>query len=390
MKILNIEFTGIPIFKDEKVKVNFFASDRVIGEDRPYPLANSIYTQKNIALVGINATGKTSTLRLIRLALNVVVKNTSLNDAQVIANGIIKDNTMMQVVFFHRDRYIQLQSTLGWREDVEDPGKKSLFYKEEIIRIKPKYTVKAKKDILDFDGANVVTEKRSEMDIAIKKILRDDDSFVIQYTRKNGCSVRDAIEESNFNLLQTIGSTPAAVLQVFDNNIEYLMGEAEEGTNNIKWQLKFKNQSTAFDTNNLFEVSRLLSSGTVKGQNIIGNVVVILKTGGYLIIDELENHFNKELVRMIINLFKEEKTNPYGACLIFSTHYMEVLDFIDRKDNIYITKKQGGLIEVLNYADVVKRNDVKKSEVILSNSLQGTAPQYESIKKLRELICNQF
>ena len=44
-------------------------------------------------------------------------------------------------------------------------------------------------------------------------------------------------------------------------------------------------------------------------------------------------------------------------------------------------------IEILNYAKEVKRNDVKKSEVILSNYIQGTAPRYEYIQALEDSLC---
>lgn len=118
----------------------------------------------------------------------------------------------------------------------------------------------------------------------------------------------------------------------------------------------------------------------------------VLQTGGYLIIDELENHMNKELVRMITDIFKNERINKHGACLIFSTHYAEILDFMDRKDNIYITRRNqtDASIELLNYASEVKRNDIKKSDVILSNYIEGTAPSYESIQALEDYLCSKM
>ena len=82
--------------------------------------------------------------------------------------------------------------------------------------------------------------------------------------------------------------------------------------------------------------------------------------------------------------------NPHGACLVFTTHYTEILDMIDRKDNIYITRrerKDPKALEALNYSDEVRRNDVKKSEVFLSNYIPGTAPSYENIRALENQLC---
>jgi len=46
---------------------------------------------------------------------------------------------------------------------------------------------------------------------------------------------------------------------------------------------------------------------------------------------------------------------------------MSVSTSMERKDNIYITRRNrtDASIELLNYASEVKRNDVKKSDIIL-------------------------
>ena len=77
--------------------------------------------------------------------------------------------------------------------------------------------------------------------------------------------------------------------------------------------------------------------------------------------------------------------------MIFSTHYAEILDSIDRKDNIYITRKNNLYrIEVLNYSTQKIRSDLKKSDVILSDIINGTAPQYENLQKLKEYLCQSI
>ena len=49
------------------------------------------------------------------------------------------------------------------------------------------------------------------------------------------------------------------------------------------------------------------------------------KVGGYLVVDELENHFNHEIVSTIIRFYMDPKVNYTGATLVFSTHYPELL-----------------------------------------------------------------
>ena len=83
-----------------------------------------------------------------------------------------------------------------------------------------------------------------------------------------------------------------------------------------------------------------------------------------------------------------EKTNPNGATLLFSTHYSELLDEFDRNDNIYIVRNKKG-IYAENLSKALKRNDMKKSEVYDSDSLGGTAPDYETYIRLKNTLIRE-
>ena len=74
----------------------------------------------------------------------------------------------------------------------------------------------------------------------------------------------------------------------------------------------------------------------------MGAVFAFLE-GGYLIADELENHFNKEIAATLVRFFLDKKVNKKGATLIFSTHYSELLDEFERNDNIYIIRNKEGI-----------------------------------------------
>ncbi len=115
------------------------------------------------------------------------------------------------------------------------------------------------------------------------------------------------------------------------------------------------------------------------------SAVFAFSEGGYLIIDEIENHFNREIVATLIRLFMDERVNKNHATILFSTHYSELLDEFDRNDSIYIVKNREGIIAE-NLANVLKRNDMKKSEVYDSDYLGGTVPSYEAYMALKKVL----
>lgn len=390
MKLLKIEFENLPVFKDKRFSIDFLATDRVMEDEGLFCINKVFYTEKVMAFIGMNATGKTTILRLINLAAKVVIGNKDLNSMGLSHDDMIQDGTIMNVIFYHNDKYYQLRSTIGVRDKhgVLD-GTQEYYYSEEILRSKLKSSVTSKKSTFVFNeqDKSIKTLERTKLNSDIKAALKDDTSIVILATRDNDSSVLDLLATNYLNYSPMQGQTPIEVLNVFDDNIEYLTTVKNKQDSTPHWMLKFKNRDKVYDIDFGIELNRLISAGTIKGHALLGNAIATLHFGGYLIVDELENHFNKELVHFIIKIFTSNETNPHGACLIFSTHYAEILDFIHRKDNVYITRKREGLLSVSKYSDEVKRNDVKKSEMIISNSLQGTAPQYENIHALWEVIC---
>ena len=376
IKIVCVEFENLKHFEGGAFKVDFYAADRVFENSKLFNISKSIFAQNLIAFTGLNATGKTSVLRLLKIALNVIVDNTDLNYFET--NVMIDDGTSMRVTFFCDDVCYQLESIIG-RKPVR------LIYKEEILKKKKISDIKTRRDLLNFDNAEV--EKRSDLDAEVSKYLDDGKSFIGPIIKGNNGCVSDNLFLNYVNISPTVGKIPAEIIEIFDETIESLTVEDNKSS---KWKLKFKGNESVYSVADLLTLNLIISTGTIRGQELIQRAVTALVKGGYLIIDELEMHLNKEIIKVILEFFKSEQTNPYGACLVFSTHYPELLDFMNRKDNIYITRKKNSMLSVSKYSDELKRNDLKKSDIILSNALTGTAPKYENIKKLRDYICALF
>ena len=141
--------------------------------------------------------------------------------------------------------------------------------------------------------------------------------------------------------------------------------------------------------NNQLELNHYLSSGTIKGIVAFSLAKQVLQSGGYLVMDEIENHFNKEIVSTLLRFFMDTRLNRYGGTLIFTTHYPELLDEYDRNDSIHIIRNRDG-ITVDNLTNLLKRNDIKKSEAYQSGFLEGTTPLYESYLQLKKSIADSI
>ena len=135
--------------------------------------------------------------------------------------------------------------------------------------------------------------------------------------------------------------------------------------------------------NNIVEIEHYLFSETIKGIVTFTMAREILREGGYSLINEIENRFNKEIVSTLIRFFKNSQLNKKGGVLFFSTYYLELMDEYDRNDSIFITRNSNG-ITVENLCDILKRNDIKKSEAYESGYLQRTTPYYKSYMKLKK------
>lgn len=393
MRLLKVEINGCGLFKDKFI-FDFVNSDSVrksYSENeyalQAYKIKPGIYTQVLMALTGLNATGKTTALELLSAVTQIIMQGKSLNDSSI-QRVFFKLMPLMQekkiewdVFFFHEHYFYVLHSVITAEnmvsENLEDSGFKFKF--EELKKCQEKITGK------NFDNlANYAIEfKRS--DVADNPYLKDDVSIISSFKGFKG-SVFPLGQNTNFNVPAWVGVPAEEAIHVFDPNIEKLsISRDKEGKTTSR--LSFKNRGKFTYGGSPMGLLNLLSSGTIKGLTVLPGIIRALRLGGYVFFDEIENHFNKKIIEWFFSLFTDTRTNPHGACLIFSTHYPEILDSFKRKDNIYITRRdKGNYCECVKYSDFIKRNELLKSKVILENVITGTAPRYQDLKNGKQWI----
>lgn len=150
--------------------------------------------------------------------------------------------------------------------------------------------------------------------------LSDDASFIIAHNRRNRerLEIFSLLSYTNVNVLPFTEGIAPEIITFLDPTIEKLY--FEQADNKTFIHLKFAEEEEII-LNNAVDLEQYLSSGTIKGIVTFSMVKDVLQTGGYFLVDEIENHFNKEIVTTLIRFFMDSRLNRNGGTLIFTTHY---------------------------------------------------------------------
>ena len=386
--ILRSEIDGLTLFKDKKVMFDLVAEKNVTEDDvlngNVMRIDDLIDKLNTIALVGSNATGKTTQLRLIKMVISVFLALDSLNEFENLADQF-EDTFRFTNYFYNAKTLYKVESAVKKTTDGD------FAFIEETIYSKKVYPSHKKSELFNFDLTKRGQQellRRSSLPDEITAFLRDDDTIFSTIVRKimnNKVQdiVIDEIDMTNKNKLTTKEKIPVEYIKYFDPSIESIRILSKDvPSEKMNVEVTFKNDSIIQVP--LIELSNYLSSGTIKGINLFIDIEKTLKNGGYLIIDEIENHLHKSIMMNIIQLFANS-LNKNGGTLIFSTHYSEIIDMVPRTDMIYVATKEENLIQFKKMSQGLgdqDRNDKKKSEVLLSGKLSNT-PTYKDLKRVR-------
>lgn len=383
MELLKISMEGLPHFSG-KLDIDFTARQRVSDDDREtlYHVFSNVYVNPVISFVGINASGKTTILKVLSFVLNML-NNEAINNisSSEILNDL-RDGQGVRIIshFHHQQNVYKLETCIVKRISFMD-GSEKLVISDESLWVKDVRKIKTKKSLYDFTDTDLKMKRNQK-----EQFLMDDVSIMIAENKASESNFylldMSALTNHNMFLLNFLGKFPEELLTFLDPSIEYLKGNSENKSEDFR--LKFYG-SEEIILNDPGSIEKYLSSGTIKGLNLFISATIMFLQGGYLIVDELENHFNGEIVATLVRFFMDHKVNKSGGTLVYSTHYAELLDEFERNDSIYIVRNRGG-IEAENLSQILKRNDIKKSEAYSSGYLEGTVPSYEAYMGLKKIF----
>lgn len=374
MRLLKISVKGLELFHG-KAEVDFFAEKRVYADncEMVYRTFGNIFTNNVISIVGINAAGKTSLLKLISFVL-AILNGKSINS--IGSRDILTESkeVRMEVLFYDKKYGVCKLYSIIKKALINEVEERYIF-SEESLWSKKISKIKSKKDFMNFEESTLLKQRDNNAEF-----LQDDTSIAMSISKNNQINIHDFIMDTNINLLRLLGNFPQELIAFLDPNIESITFDRDRNEAKIKFYGK-----ESIPVSNPLAVLNYLSSGTVKGLNIFVSAMLVFEEGGYLIVDELENHFNREIVATLVRFFMNKDVNKSGATLVFSTHYSELLDEFERTDNIYIVRNRKG-ITIQKLCSTLKRNDIKKSDAFKSDFLEGTVPTYDSYIALKNII----
>lgn len=371
MKLLYIKANGFKNLKDDCI-IDFVAKSKKSTEDKEYELqeiAEGLFLYNATAFIGKNASGKTTVLDLLDCAYSIL-GDYSLEDKNYSYDGI-----HLELIFFHEGNIYKYVTDLSSGNTINNKA----TFSNQALFVKKYFKSKLKSLYLDNDFKPVSNLGLLPEDTSILFFVLKKKSTRAVYFNSDGEGADTY--RLMFNALKQYKIDSAIlskVLRLFDNTIRSLSMIDEHNYKLV----------TTTDTKTISdkELLHFLSSGTTKGMLLYIYVIVSLKNGFDLIIDEIENHFHKTLVENIIALYKDKTVNKHCASLHFATHYCEVLDLFNRQDNIWICRMDDKIIVQNMYANFEIRHELLKSKQFYNDTFR-TAVNYDDLMALKkELI----
>lgn len=370
-EIQTISFVASPIVSKYKE----------VDENNTFRATDKIRLLKSLAVYGANASGKSNFIKAFTLFMNIIntsVKNeTVLNNIESFAfsDETINQPTYFQILFilnnityrygFEATKKEVVAEWLFSKNYTKSNRESSIFkreYQELDINEKNFKSIRKFRNLID--STNPIFRKNTLFIATLAAFNEDLSKNIADYFSNNiqvlfGLSHK-LLRETVDNLMASdleLQDEVLAMLQESDTSIEAIHiidssklknGELLSKYNNIysggdqKLILTFhsKNSKSINSKPTILFFDAHASEGTKKMYEIYPFILLAIRDGGIIVIDEFDARFHPRLSQKIIDLFNNPKTNPKNAQLLVVTHDTNLLSAKTfRRDQILFVEK---------------------------------------------------
>ena len=395
-----------------EVNLNFVTKSRTKESlNTALETKDGIFINRQLAIIGPNASGKTSTLKAISNISSFIILPVFLNkimfklsdkieDAEVLKDAIYQMTKVKRNVNARNEESIFSIEIYIDTDDEETTG-----YYEYIL----KFTGELFDKEIDYEELNFRSKYNSKKKLEISKKEKIKNSQVgYIYTFLNNFDEKNV----NFKYIKTFGdyivkNIDSDFFDTDDDSLvkDFLKNEPEKARmiinlvdpeivdirhKKIDRLLRNKNLKFTFitKTGNELEYEQLLK-GTKKILIVISKVLTSLENNMVILIDEIESNINKKMVDIIFKLFYSRKSKSQ---IIFTSNYPSIIPDNFKNDQIYILKRINGKISaqrVIDYknSDGKKlRQDVSFSRAYFAGKLDDKKEVIENEKRIDEIL----
>ena len=387
LELLRIKIDGFKMLEDN-FTIDLTSKARVYQEDKTKEIrevAKGLYVFRSNSFVGGNSSGKSSVLSLILKTLQFF----QTGRWEYIPREFNKDFIRFEAIFYLDGILYSYDADFHKLDPLlySQTNRYSLIQNEHLYSLDFRKSHGAKDiDKIKDNGKNISSFLSSSLNdtSAIVKLTGKSVS-VDDFSNNNFSAFNEVmLRKSFFNCLNSCSlKLSSSIIKLLDESIEYIKCE---NADNVSFK-RFGEDEMLIPNN---ELVLILSAGTFRGVELYIRCINALKNGSTIIVDEIENSFQKNLVYNLLFLFNDEKINSKGSKLIFGTHYVEILDYLTRRDGIFITHKENGKINVKNlYSDYEIRTELLKSKQF-DNNVFNTSINYKQLLEVKRDLLDEL
>ena len=320
----------------------------------------------SVALYGANASGKSNLIRALFLFCNSITGNNLDFNAEKVEPFLLdelsktKDTTFEAVFEFDSKLYVYgFQYSTASNEITSEWLKATRNKSPRLSMIFERHYGK-----LEVNSKLILAEHGISR--AFSKQLQPRELFITTLSKNSAWTLAKEVVEAwkNCFVINTLVHDPldsvARMIFTDPTNKELLLPLLQQADMNIADVRVTKNDSDEFviklghiyvnkKSSKLiwFDIREQESAGTLKFFSFALPLLMSLRDGTLMALDELGSTLHPDLLRFVVTLFNDHKRNPQHAQLILTTHDTSLMKGLFARDQIYFTHKPASQITSL-------------------------------------------